>query len=534
LSQFQNSVSFEICFDGKRKMTRVRMENIDKFFPSTNTLANDKACLVAEPGEIHAIVGENGAGKSTLMKILAGLEAPDSGSIFLNDRRVSFRNARDAQKAKIGMVHQHFLTLDDFTVAENVVFGDEPRRFGFALDRRAIDESVAKALGHFGFSLDTRSRAGDLGVGQRQQLEILRLLYRDAEVLILDEPTSVLAEQEIQTLFEVLEKLKKRGKTILIITHKVKDVMRISDSVSVLRNGKTLGRFRTADIDENELSAMIMGNSYSPGIRTPGHKSMQSKPALELRNLSLRDARNSRTKLDGITFIVREGEIVGITAVGGNGLKELEDVLSGFAVPSSGGIFLYGQPLSPIRRAAGEPGGYGYVPSDRMRRGACLPGRVYENFIAVDRKRYFPHGFLAKPKAMADTTAAIGTRSIKAEASFIMDVVSGGNIQKLVLARELPDGFSGFALLCEPTWGLDVASTKSVHEAIGKSRLDGASYAILTSDPDEVLALSDRILVLYHGKLVCDVPNDGTIDREILGTYMLGLRDDFANRKDGA
>lgn len=507
-------------------MDALTMEGITKFYVEGKTLANDKAWLRVGRGEIHALVGENGAGKSTLMKVLYGLEKPDSGRILLDGMEVHIANPLDAGKLGIGMVHQHFMVVDDFTVAENVVLGAEPRIGGLFYDARGAERSVRATMERHGFSLDPSRLASSLTVGERQQLEIVKLLHRDARFLILDEPTAVLTEQEVWALFDTLRSLRASGHTIVVITHKVKEVKEISDSVTVMRSGKTVDSFRTADIDEYGLSCLIMGSASCPDFTRSPSVSYRPQPVLELENICLPSGSRELRALDRVSLRVCPGEVVGVCGVSGNGVGELEDVLGGFRKPISGRILLQGQPLPRRRLPARSGKGLGYVPADRIRRGANTGLSMGENFIALDRRAFFPRGFLDESASVEATRSAIERFSIKGSAEQLAGELSGGNIQKVILARELSSPLPPFLVFSEPTWGLDITSTEFVYEKILEARDAGSGILLLSSNLDEIFELSDRISVMYRGRIVCDLPNDGGLTRERLGEYMLGLADD--------
>lgn len=509
-------------------MDALAMEGITKFYPQGGTLANDAAWLRVGSGEIHALVGENGAGKSTLMKVLYGLEKPDTGKIFLDGREVSVANPLDAARLGIGMVHQHFMIVDDFTVAENVVLGMEPRIGGVFYDAGQAESSVLATIKRHGFALDPSRLASSLTVGERQQLEIIKLLYRNARFLILDEPTAVLTEQEIRALFATLRNLRASGHTIVVITHKVKEVKEISDSVTVMRSGKTVDSFKTADIDEFALSCLIMGGSSCPDFTRTPSPAFQAKPVLEISEVCLPSKARDIKSLDNISLRVCPGEVLGICAVSGNGIGELEDVLGGFRKPSSGKMLLSGSPLPALRLPASSGRGLGYVPADRIRRGAAVGLSVTENHIALDRSAFFPHGFFDEEASRKSTQDSIGCFSIKGTAGQLLNELSGGNIQKVILARELSSPLPPLLVFSEPTWGLDIASTEFVYEKIMEARDKGSGILLLSSNLDEIFELSDRISVMYRGKIVCNLQNDGSLTRERLGEYMLGLADDSA------
>jgi len=504
-------------------MKSIVLENIDKFFPSSGTWANRKASLRLSAGEIHAVIGENGAGKTTLMRILAGLETLDSGSLRIDSLPVSFRSPADAMKLGIGMVHQHFLTIPGFSAGENIVFGEEPRVCGFFVGRKSSEEAAAAAMRRFGFSIDPVKAAELLTVGERQQVEILKLLYRDCEVLILDEPTSVLTEQEIQSLFSILRRLKAEGRTIVIITHKVKEVKEIADVVSVMREGATVGSFKTSEVSEFALSASMMGKAVFRGHRPRALSLPGIEPVLKFEALSLRSGHRGAARLENISLSVGAGEICGICAISGNGLSELEDLLAGMLKPSSGALRFLGGTYPRLRSAPWKSRGIGYVPSDRMKRGSCAGKTVAENFIALDRATFFPKGILDAEAAKTASADAIREFSIKANPGNYVDELSGGNVQKMILARELSDPPPRLCILCEPTWGLDAASTEFAYDRILSLREKGSAIVLLSSDLDEIMTLADRIVVLHKGAVKGVMANDQDVTREKLGALMLGL-----------
>lgn len=525
-------------------MERIALENIDKFFPSSHSWANKGANLALEAGEIHAVVGENGAGKTTLMRILAGLEKPDAGSIAIDGETIAFRGPANAVARGIGMVHQHFLTIPGFTAAENIVFGEEPLFARLFVDRKALLASAAETVRRFGFAVDPSKPAEALTVGERQQVEILKLLYRHCEVLILDEPTSVLAEREIGALFGTLRALAGEGRTIVIITHKVREVLRIADTVTVMRNGATVGRYRAADLSERALSNLVMGADPSaqplPATDSPspsgprGRPKSEPQPALELSDLTIRRGQHGRARLSGLSLKVAPGEIVGVCALTGNGLAPLEDLLAGVLRPSSGRLLFLGGRYPRFRAAPWRENGIAYVPSDRMRRGSCADRTVTENVIAPDRDTFFPAGLLDSGAARTAAQAAIDAFSVRAEPDHLVGELSGGNIQKLILARELmlagrvPGEPAKLCVLCEPTWGLDQASAEFAYGTIRSLRDRGSAILVLSSDLDEILALSDRILALHGGAMAGAWENRPGISREEIGAAMLGAGEPIA------
>jgi simple sugar transport system ATP-binding protein len=500
-------------------MPGVTMEGITKFFPSSEVLANDSVALRVEDREIHALVGENGAGKTTLMRILYGLEAPDAGTIRVGGEAVRIQSPAAARRLGIGMVHQHFTTIPGFSVAENVVLGEEPRVASFLFDRKRAEREVAEVVARNGFSLDAAAGAASLTIGERQQLEIVKLLYRKADILILDEPTAVLAEQEIRSLFATLRALRDAGKTIVIITHKVREVKEIADAVTVMRRGRSVARVSTKDVDEAGIARLMMGSDGFPEVDACIGRRRSGPEVFAMRSVSLRARhRGGRPLVDDVSLSVREGEVLGLCGVVGNGLGELEDLISGFARPSSGEILLQGESLDRRRKPR-----LGYVPADRMRRGSCLEASVAENLMALDREAYFPRGLVDAKKSRAFAESSIASFSIAAKPDIRMATLSGGNIQKVILARELA-GSAPFLLFSNPTWGLDIASMDFVYERLVMAKACGAGILLISANLDEILMLSDRVSVMYKGRIVCALENGPGLTRERLGEYMLGLR----------
>jgi len=516
------------------------MDRVTKYYASSGVLANDGATLEVRDGEIHAIIGENGAGKTTLMRILCGLERADAGSIALDGERVEVPSPHAAAALGIGMVHQHFTTVPEFSVAENLVLGSEPVKGLFFFDRAAALREARRAMEENGFHLDLEAAAGSLGVGERQQLEIVKLLRLRARLLVLDEPTSALTEQEVRSLFATLRRLRAEGKTIVLITHKVREVLELSDSVTVMRSGRAIARLATAEADEASLAALAMGGAGRPpwGAKTEvaqrsrglvagagpasAPSAAEDAPAFEMRGVSLRRRGRAHPPIRSLSLSVRPGEILGLCAVAGNGLDEVEDLAAGMLRPSSGEVLVGGRPLPRLRRP-----GLGYVPADRLRRGVCLDASLEDNLVALDRATFFPRGLADRRAAREFARASIERFSIKAAPEDRCGSLSGGTMQKAVLAREI-SGDASFLLASNPTWGLDEASSAFVRGRIAQARDRGAAVLLITSNLDELLELADRVAVLYGGQAVCELRNGPGLTRERLGEYMLGLADDSA------
>jgi len=515
-------------------MTAVRMRGISKRYLPSGVHANDGAELVVEQGSIHAIVGENGAGKTTLMKILAGLELPDSGDIEIDGEPVRISSPARARALGIGMVHQHFLMFDELSAAENIFFGLEPERKSRALrllgiiDSAGLNEKTRTLAQEYGFAVEPSAPVGTLSISSRQQVEILRQLAGEVRILILDEPTSVLTDQETEALFEKLADIRRMGRTILLVTHKIDEVMQVADRVTVMRQGKTIGTYDTASISANELACLIMGTT------SPGEGQVHKEPAsigpsvLHIEGLCTRRRHQGGIGLLELAFDVRGGEVLGICALSSNGLDELEDVLAGFLAPSAGTCLFGGHRFDARRvheyRLLLKEGKIAYLPSDRMRRAVALALPVRDNFIALDRRRYFPRGWIRSALAGRATQEAIRDFDISARAEQTTAELSGGNIQKLAVARLFSKERPELFILCEPTWGLDIRSTEQVHGRIQKARVAGSAVLLLSSDVDEILTLSDRIMVLYRGKQVITLDNSGHLNRALVGEYLLGTR----------
>jgi len=504
-------------------MAYLEMQGITKLYQSSGVLANDAVDLSVEENEIHAVIGENGAGKSTLMKLLYGLEHPDAGDVCFRGEPVTIKDPLAANRLGIGMVHQHFKLVPDFTVAENVVLASEPTRRGVFLDRQAATRDVGKVIEEHGFSIDPKTKIKDLTVGQMQQVEIVKMLYRNAELLILDEPTSVLTEQEIERLFDTLSGLIDRGRTIILITHKLEEVMRMSNRVTVMRGGKVVAVRETKDVDKQELSRLMVGKDILLEVdrtpKTPG------EPILELRDITISIRGQERPLLDKVSFEVRAGELVGIAGVGGNGLAEIEDVIGGLRRATSGSIILHGEDVTCLSPGQLREVGLAYVPADRLQRGASLPTSVRENCIVTKHHDFLKAGVLKLKSIRAFTKGLIEHFSIDAAEGMRAGNLSGGNIQKMILARELASD-TDFMLFSEPTWGLDIASSQFVYERMLELRERGAGVLLISSNLDEILGLADTILVMYRGRIVGRLENSAQLSKEAIGEYMLGLRDD--------
>lgn len=505
------------------------MRGITKVYKDMEVPANSRVDFEVAAGEIHALIGENGAGKSTLMKILYGLELPEAGEIYIKDQEVKIHSPLEANRLGIGMVHQHFKLIGDFTVAENIVLGIEPKKNLFFVNREEAIKKVAEVIEKHNFHINPSTKVSKLTVGQMQQVEIIKMLYRNVDLLVLDEPTSVLTEQEIQRLFETLRYLLTLGKTIIIITHKLNEVMEIASRVSVMRKGVMVATRNIKEVDKKELARLMIGKSVLFQI----NKEIVAcgEPVVELKDVTLYQRGRQTPLLQDLNFSVHSCEILGLAGVGGNGLGELEEILSGLRKISKGKIYHNEENVTNLGAEALRNRGFAYVPADRLNRGSSLTTTVKENLIVSNHHSFLSRGVI-KRKMVQDFADTLQKGfSIDGDPDKPIGTLSGGNIQKVILARELA-GKTDFIIFSEPTWGLDIASSQFVYEKILEIRKQGVAVLLISSNLDELLSLADRIIVLYKGRIVANRINDDTLDNEGVGEYMLGLRDDFARKGD--
>jgi general nucleoside transport system ATP-binding protein len=501
----------------------LEMAGICKTYPENNVHANQDVHLRVREGEIHALVGENGAGKTSLMKILCGLERPDKGIIRLRGTPVRFSSTRDAERHGIGMVHQQFSLIEDYSIADNIVLNREPTAGLLFYDRNKAREQVRGLSTRYGFAMDPDAMVGSLTVAEKQRVEILRILFRGSTLLVLDEPTSLLTEQEVRVFFDILRQLKALRYTIIIITHKLDEVGQIADRVTVMRAGRIVTSCcDTAGVDKAALARMMVGKDVILQVAKPPRA--PGAPVLQVRHLSLHDPSRPLALLNDVSLEVHEGQVLGIAAVAGNGLGELEDSLTGMCGDGriEGEALLRGKdilcrPTSYLRSV-----GVAYVPADRLNRGSSLLLPLTDNLIAVDHHRFLSHGFLRAGLIAAFVRGLIERFGIRGSHKSAVGTLSGGNIQRAVLSRELSRDTS-LLVVCEPTWGLDVVSSEFVYNVIMDMRSAGKAILLLSSNLDEILALSDRIAVMYKGE-VAGIFDNECLDRESLGDYMLGLK----------
>ena len=495
----------------------VEMKGIVKRFPGV--VADDHVDFAVEEGEVHALVGENGAGKTTLMRILYGMEKPDEGTIFWKGKPVSIQNPRNAIDLGIGMVHQHFQLVPSLTVAENVVLNEEPRKWVF-FDRRRAEREVGDLSRRFGLGVDPSAPVSDLSVGERQRIEILKLLYRNAELIILDEPTAVLTPQETEELFAIIRNLTGEGRTVIFITHKLEEVMEIASRVTVLRRGKVVGVVKASETSVVELARMMVGHEVAAVARKAGRAF--GNVALAVRNLRVLDDRGLEA-VKGVSFNVRDGEIVGIAGVGGNGQRELVEAIAGVRPALAGEVLLAGRHIDGLTVRERRDLGLAIIPEDRLREGLSEQSPIFENMVST-RYHYppFSHRWVLwiseMKKFSADLLSRFDIRARSVEDA--VGTLSGGNQQRVVVARELATR-PRFLLAAHPTRGLDIGAAGFVHEVILKFSREGLGVLLVSADLDEVLNLSDRILVFYRGKVAGELAASEATE-EILGLLMAG------------
>lgn len=498
----------------------IEVKNISKQFPGV--LANDNVNWDVEKGEIHAIVGENGAGKSTLMNIIYGLYKPTEGEIFFEGQAVEINSPLDAINLGIGMVHQHFMLLPSFTVAENIVLGTEPRKNRIFRDyKKAI--SITEELSQtYGLKVDPHSRVESLSVGIQQRIEILKVLYKGADILILDEPTAVLTPHEAEELFNVIRRLvKDLGKTIIIITHKLQEVLAISHRVSVMRQGKMVGTLETKDANEQILAEMMVGREVL--FEELYKEEVSKKEVLSVEGIKARDNRGL-TALDGISFNLKAGEILGVAGVEGNGQSELVEVLTGLREMEEGTFIINGKEVLNRNPKEIRKLGIAHVPEDRLSTGLSKEATIWENLLMgiQHEQPYAIKGIhMNKKKIMERTDRLIDEFDIRTPTGELpAGNLSGGNMQKMVIAREFSFD-TPILIIAQPTRGIDVGAIEFVHSQIIEKRNKGTAILLVSAELDEIFRLSDRIITLYEGKITGEFIN-GEISKKEIGLYMTG------------
>jgi ABC-type uncharacterized transport system ATPase subunit len=481
-------------------------------------LANDAIDLDVRPGEIHALLGENGAGKTTLMNILYGLAVPDAGEILLDGKPVEIASPHDAIEHRISMVHQHFMLVPVLSVSENILLGEEPMAGPIFLDRSGAHRRIRELGKSFGWEIDPDQRVGALSVGWQQRVEILKALYRNARVLVLDEPTAVLTPQETKEIFAVLRKLRSEGYAIIFISHKLYEVLEIADRITVIRRGKVVGSREPAATNEQDLAEMMVGREVN--LTVDRGDSAPGDVVLRVEELQVKDDRGSEV-VQGMDLEVRAGEILGVAGVAGNGQDELVEAIVGLRRPSSGRIRLDNHDVTHAGPRQRHRLGVGFVPADRHRFGLVLTFPLTDNFILTD---YYEPPYargIARNEAAIDERAIRGIRDFDVRtpsARVTAGTLSGGNQQKVIVAREF-DGEQRLLVLDQPTRGLDVGSIEFIHRQAIAKRDAGTAILLVSAELDEVLELSDRIAVIFRGRIVA-IRDGRTADKNEIGILM--------------
>lgn len=496
----------------------VDMRGITKRFP--RVLANDAVDFSVLAGEAHALVGENGAGKSTLMRILYGLYPPDEGEIRIGGKRMERLTPHRAIECGVGMVHQHFMLVPPLTVAENIVLGREFVRGGVFLDARRAADEVARLADRFNLKVDPLARIWSLSVGQQQRVEILKVLFRGAEILILDEPTAVLTPAETDELFSTLDSLKKEGKTVIFITHKLREVIEFSDRVSVMRKGRMMGTTRTVETTPPQIAHMMVGRDVVLEVAKPPAR--PGADVLTVKNLSASD-RRGLPAVKNVSFDVRAGEILGIAGVEGNGQTELLEAIAGLRPADSGRILISGREVTPLSPGERFQAGLAHIPEDRLARGLILDYSIADNLVLGKHDRTPFARFLKRVFRRIDGNAREQTRDFDIRPPSIglpARNLSGGNQQKIILAREISRP-AALLIAAQPTRGVDIGAIEFIHSRIVDAREKGLAVLLVSAELSEVMSLADRILVLYEGEIAGELKAGEATEAEI-GALMTG------------
>jgi ABC-type uncharacterized transport system ATPase subunit len=496
----------------------VELEGITKRFPGV--VANQDVHLQVMAAEIHAVVGENGAGKSTLMKILYGMQRPDEGTIRVNGQEMHFRSPKDAIAAGIGMVHQHFMLADNFTVLENVVLGSEPAR-GPVIDFSRAKHRLKELSGSYGIPLHPDRLVQDLAVGERQRVEIIKVLYRGARILILDEPTAVLVPQEVEDLFQHLRELRTEGVTVIFISHKLEEVLAIADTITVIRGGRTMGTVGPGAVTRRQLAELMVGSELpTPETR---ESTVTDVLVLSMENVTIL-GEDGRTRVQDVSFHIHKGEVVGIAGVEGNGQGELVEAIMGLRV-GSGRISLGGRDITTWGTRERREAGIGYIPEDRYVRGLLLPSPLWENAMLGHQTRApFAKGpWIDRNGARRRTEEVIRAYRVTTPGVEVPAfALSGGNQQKLIVGREM-SAEPRVLIAAQPTRGVDVGAQAAVWEEIRRARMAGLGVLLISADLEELIGLSDTLYVIFRGRLVARL-DPTTVTPELLGSYMTGAR----------
>nr|WP_241198764.1 ABC transporter ATP-binding protein [Cytobacillus horneckiae] len=493
------------------------MLNIRKEFPGI--VANNNITLQLKKGEIHALLGENGAGKSTLMNVLFGLYQPEKGEIKVNGKKVNITNPNIANDLGIGMVHQHFMLIDKFTVTENIILGKEITSRG-KIDMKKAESEVREISQRYGLAVDPQAKVADISVGMQQRVEILKTLYRGAEILIFDEPTAVLTPQEINELIQIMKTLIKEGKSIILITHKLKEIMEVCDRVTVIRKGEGIGTVDVKDTNPNELASLMVGREIT--FKTEKSEAEPKENVLEINQLTVKDSRGIQA-VNQLDLTIRQGEIVGIAGVDGNGQSELIEAITGLRKTDSGSIKLNGKEISHLPSRKVTESGVGHIPQDRHKHGLVLDFTIGENIVLQTyyQKPYSKFGVMNNKEIYVKANSLINEFDVRTPDEFTLArSLSGGNQQKAIIGREV-DRNPDLLIAAQPTRGLDVGAIEFIHRRLIDQRDQGKAVLLLSFELDEIMNVSDRIAVIYEGKIIAIVNPKETTEQE-LGLLMAG------------
>ncbi|MBO9128885.1 ABC transporter ATP-binding protein [Bacillus sp. 165] len=495
----------------------IEMNNITKIFPGI--VANDNITLQVKKGEIHALLGENGAGKSTLMNVLFGLYQPEQGEIKIKGKTVKITNPNIANDLGIGMVHQHFMLVHNFTVTENIILGSEPTKGGKVNIEDAAAE-IKKLSEQYGLAVDPYAKIEDISVGMQQRVEILKTLYRGAEILIFDEPTAVLTPQEIQELIAIMKRLVKEGKSIVLITHKLKEIMEVCDRCTIIRKGKGIGTVEIEETNENQLAALMVGREVN--FKTHKSDAQPQHTVLQIENLLVHDSRNLPA-VKGLDLTVRAGEVLGIAGVDGNGQSELIEAITGLRKVESGSITLNGKDIIGMRTRQITESGVGHIPEDRHKHGLVLDYSIGDNMVLQTyyQQPFSKAGILNFGEIYKKAKALIQEFDVRTPSEHTpARALSGGNQQKAIIAREV-DRSPDLLIAAQPTRGLDVGAIEFIHSKLIEERDKGKAVLLISLELEEILNVSDRIAVIYEGEIVGIVNAKETNEQE-LGLLMAG------------
>jgi general nucleoside transport system ATP-binding protein len=497
----------------------IEMLNIRKEFPGI--VANDNITLQVKKGEIHALLGENGAGKSTLMNVLFGLYQPEKGEIRVDGKQVEINDPNVANRLGIGMVHQHFMLIDTFTVAQNIVLGSEPKK-GLKIDMKKAVREVQELSDRYGLRVDATAKISDISVGMQQRVEILKTLYRGANVVILDEPTAVLTPQEIKELIVILRTLVKEGKSIILITHKLKEIMEVCDRCTVIRKGQGIGTVEVSETNPNDLASLMVGREIH--FSTDKREAEPKETILSIEGLTVQDSRHV-DMVKALDLDIRAGEIVGIAGVDGNGQTELIEAITGLRKKSAGKVTLKNQDITNMPVRAITESGVGHIPQDRHKLGLVLDFSVGENIVLQTyyQKPYSKGGILSFKRIFDKAKALIEEYDVRTPSHLTKArALSGGNQQKAIIGREI-DRNPDLLIAAQPTRGLDVGAIEFIHKRLIEQRDQGKAVLLVSFELDEILNVSDRIAVMFDGKIIATVNPKETNEQE-LGLLMAGSK----------